>query len=425
MDENKINCLMDALDNDLIINELDEIMNTVDINTESISRKAQWKLRKELNNIKKRKKRVAAFMAACLIAVCGVTTVYADEISNFVQALLNKTSVYSTVVEGSTYYLESPLALENNQSLTNAMFDLDGLNLRLVLDTRSKPNIKVVLDGKEVSPSGFMIESDGVSLSFYGVAPTESFDLMIDNQSYHVILSESTPIVDGNKIVESKPNEIQWISIGCKKTQTGIQILSDIQDDRIKLLSLMIPNNDTVAEHFDKSGLHSNYMENQPLFGYDKNGKKYEYRCDPNDMGRPQTMFTTDAPTNQAIELKIPGIVVSSEIEYELDVLLPSVGKEEKVTKTVDLGLQQMVLRRVERTSQTTATIEFVLNTGENEKVRILDALLLIESAESGDILWENGICTINIVVDENIPDLKLSIFSPNFIVDGNWVLNI
>lgn len=424
MDESRIDQLISNLDNDLILSELDGLMGEIDVDFDSISQKAHWKMRKGQREMKYRKRKAAAVAVASLVAVCGITTAYASEISSFIQSLTGKTGVYSTVVDGSAYYLQAPLALGDGQSLTSAMMAGNELELRIKADPKNRPEVKAVLGGKEVSPDGFMGEEDGMSLFFYEVAPATQFDLIVGEKTYPVTLAASSSIVGDGEIFEAEANGIGWISMGGKRTENGVQLLTSFADDGVELVSLVVPQKDRVTQSYHGNSGHTNREELQPLSGRAANGKTQEYRYDPNDMGRPLTVFTPASPVTGPISIEVPGIVVTNGKKTTLDVALPAIGEEKALSQTVDLGLQKMTLKGVKRTSATTASVTFDLNTGNQEEVRIWHAILR-PGAGSAELLWENGVCTVNASFDQSEDSLKLSLDDPQFIVDGNWVINL
>lgn len=424
MNDQKLHELMNRFD-DLMEQELEELMGDIEIDIDSISQKAHWKLRKGQKKVSKSKK-VIAIIAVSLVAVCSVTTVYASEISQFIQSLTNKTGVYGTVVDGPIYYLENPVALGEGQNLTQAMFQEHGLDIQLDFRNADGPNIRIKIDGKEMEPNGM---GDYNHLTFYGVKPSSSFDLIVDEISYPVVLSTSQPIIDGNEIVEVESNDIQWLSMGYKKIPDGIQILTTFEDRSLELVFLEIPLKDRVTQSFERNGenviRHSNHETLQSLVGTAPDGRTYVYSSDSNDMGRPITKYITDAPAGEEITLHIPGIAVYKDINKEFSISLPEVGTKAKTEQTIDLGLQSMELQTIERTSDTTATLTFALNTGGENDVRVWQAYLESSAFEKSDLLWENGICTMNVTLDKSCNDFSLSVEGAYFIVDGNWVLSI
>lgn len=425
MDENKAMQQMTDFNNDLIQQTFGDLMGDIDIDIDSITLKAHQKMEKEKITMKNRKRRIASLIAACLVVTMGMTYVYAAEISEFVKSLMGKTGVYSTIVDGSTYYLHAPLDLDNGHILEKAMFDRDTLELKIITGTQNAPNISVIVNGKEMGmdSAGYMGEEDGMSLFFLNVSPASSFDIIVDGKRYAVALASSTSVVDGSNIIEAVPNDIQWIHMGYKKIENGIQIFTTFDDSEIRLNSLVIPQSDRVTQTIVGNYSGERREEFQPLIGYDRNGNSYEYSYDPNDMGRPLTMFTSSAPANTEMSVKVPGISVSTDKNVTLTIPIPTDGKDTS-TQTVDLGLQSMTLQSIERTSDITATLIFKLNTGKNNNVRLWHASADNSSITSGEFVWENGVCTMEVAFDEGMDSLKMVLEAPIFLVDGNWVLN-
>lgn len=422
MDEKRISELMSNLDNDLILQELDEIMADIDIDVDSISQKAHWKLRKEQHNMNKHKKKVMAIVAASLVAVCGLTTVYAAEISHFIQSLMGKTGVYGTVVEGQTYYLAEPVVLDNGNRLEKAMFDKKELHIQLEMATDGFPDVKIRIGGVEVEPRGM----EGYNnLFFYDLEPSSQFDLILDGKSYPVQLTSSQSVVDGSEIIEVESGNIPWISMGYKKIEGGIQILATTDDPSVNIVFFNTPSKDTIKQRTAKYSSGSTREEFLPMLGYDQNGNTYEFHSDPNDMGRPLTKYMADTPAGKELTITLPSIVVATEKSLDLKVAIPTGNEKQDIPQTIDLGLQKMQLESIERTSDTTARLRFTLNTGQQNDVRVWDTFLGSTTAESTESLWENGTCVMDVTFLSGTSELQINIANPMFIVDGDWIFNL
>lgn len=423
MDEKQIANLINNLDDDYFCQELDGMIEelALDIDVNSIKEKSRHKFKKEQIRMKSNKRKFLPFIAASLVIAAGVTTVYATEISSFVQSLMGKTGVYATVVDGSSYFLKTPLELGAEQTLEKAMFTEKNLELNLHINTNNEPDVKIVIGGEEIAPHGFEIVDGGVNLFWYDITPEKSFDLIINGSKYSVELSDSNPVTDGGVIVEAVSNS-NLASMGYKKIDGGIQILTTFGDSDLVLESLLIPKGDKVTETFTQSSGDSDREEFIPLVGYDAQGKSYEYQYDKTDMGRPYTKFTSSAPEGKEITLKVPGIVAGYEKSFgDINVALPAVGEKKTVNEEIDLTLQKMALESVERTSATTARLTFKLNTGDNGDVKIWNARISGDSINNSELLWENGICTMDITISESTEQVNLEISDPSFIVTGNW----
>ncbi len=144
------------------------------------------------------------------------------------------------------------------------------------------------------------------------------------------------------------------------------------------------------------------------------------------DLGTPLTKFTSDAPADKPITLKVPGIAVAYPKDFaNLNVPLPNVGEKQEINSEIDLTLQKMMLESVKRTSATTARLTFKLNIGNDANVRIWSADVYGENLASGELLWENGICTADFTFAEDETQIDLEVGWPSFIVDGEWEMVI
>jgi hypothetical protein len=291
----------------------------------------------------------------------------------------------------------------------------------------SPPDIKFKVDGEEVAPDLF----GGIFVGVRGLRPTDRFELILDGQSYPVVLTGADAVTDGGDVIEAEANPISWVSMGYKKidgpdNENYIQILTTLDDAELLLQSLVIPESDKVTKSFAGTGGNSQREPFMPLVGYDAQGNAYEYQYDPNDLGRPLTKFISDTASGKQITLKVPGIAVAYQKDFEnFGIALPAVGEKKDVNREIDLTLQKMALESVERTSATTARLVFKLNTGDDNTVKIWSAGISGESLESGELLWENGACTADLTFAENETEINLRIGWPSFIVNGDWEMLI
>jgi hypothetical protein len=424
VDENRLNQLMNHLDDDLMARELDELMSGVEIDMDAISQKAHGKLRKEQRKMNTGKRKILAVAAASLVVICGVTTAYASEISDFIKSLMNRTGVYGTVVEGQTYFLEDPVALDNGNKLTKAMFDKNELQIRVEMADGSFSGAKIRIDGVEIEPLGM----EGHNLFFYDIEPVSQFELILGGKSFPVQLTSSQPVVGDGEIIEVESSKIPWVSLGYKKIEGGIQFLATTDDPAVKIVFFNKPGEDTVNQTTQNQGFsvsNSTRRDFLPLLGYDQDGNAYEFHSDPNDMGRPLTKFTTDAPAGKTLTMTLPGIVVATEKSINLDVDIPAEKEKKDVAQTIDLGLQKMRLDSIERTSDTTARLCFTLNTGGEEDVRIWETFLDSSTAESTESLWQDGTCVMDVTFPGGTNALQLHIANPTFIANGEWAFTI
>lgn len=437
MTEKQIQMLMQNLDNDLLDKELDDLMSGLEVDLDSITQKAFNKLNKE--GFKLKRKIIYPFVAACLITVIGISNVYAAEISDFFRSFFNQKAIYSTVVDGSGYYLKSPLQLDKESKLENVIFTKDKLEMNLTfhLTEDKPPKISVATaTGKIYKPGGYSYDNNHLFLSFWNEAehnyvfsPTKELKLTIGEKSYSIHLAEGVPVVDSGEITPAEKTDIGWVNVGYKKTNQGLQILTSFTDKDLKLVGIGEPAQKTVTETFKNgNGIISTSTPamTKPLLGYDKDKNVYTFNQAKNAVGRPVTQFESQAPAGKEIELKIPSLIVGYEKDFgNIDVAIPGLNEEKRINREIDLKLQKIILESIKRTSATTAELKFALNTGDTPGVVVRDVSLYSKDVQSGDSTWQGGVCTMRISFDEKLKDAKFNIEWPHFVVNGNWTLKI
>lgn len=437
MTEKQIQALMQNLDNDLLSKELDELMSGMEFDLDSITKKAFIKLNKE--QLKMKRKRIYPLVAACLITVIGVSNVYAGEISDFVGSFFNQRAIYSTISDGSAYYLKSPLQLGKESKLENVIFAKDKLemNLTFPLSGDKLPEISAAGENGELyKPGGYSYDDDHLYISFWNEAgqnyvfsPAQELKLMIDKKSYNVRLTEGAPVVGSGEIKPAEPTAIDWVKVGYQKTNQGVQILTSFTDKDLKLLGIGEPAQKTVTETFKnensltRSGTSA---KTNPLLGYDQEKHVYPYNQAKNAVGRPVTQFESQVPAGKEIELKIPSLVVGYEKNLSnFEVPIPGLNEEKQIGREIDLKLQKITLESIKRTSATTAELKFALNTGATAGVAVREADLYSKDVLSGDSVWQGDECTMRINFNETLKDIKFEVGWPKFVVNGNWTLKI
>lgn len=437
MNEKQIQTLMQNLDNDLLAKELDDLMSDVEVDLESISQKAFTKLNKQ--RIKMRRKRFYPLVAACLITVIGISNAYAADISDFVRSFFNQRAIYSTVTDGSAYYLESPLQLDKESKLENVIFTKDKLDMNLTfpLTEDKPPKISVATpNGKIYKPGGYSYDNNCLLLSFWNEAeqnyvfsPTKELKLMIGEKSYSIHLAEGAPVVGSGQIIPAEQTDISWVNVGYKKNDRGVQILTSFTDKDLKLVGIGEPAQKIVTQKFkNENGIISSGTSSmaKPLLGYDKDKNVYTYNQAKNAVGRPVTQFETQTPVHKEIELKIPSLVVGYEKDFaDIDVAIPKLNEEKRIDKEIDLKLQKIILQSIKRTSATTAELKFALNTGDTAGVAVQEVSLYSKDVQSGDSIWQGDVCTMRISFNEKLKDAKFNVSWPHFVVNGNWNLKI
>jgi len=441
MTENQIQTLMQNLDNDLLAKELDDLMSDLEVDQDSITQKAFNKLNKEQikMKMKMKRKRIYPIVAACLIMFIGVSNAYAGEISDFVRSFFNQRAIYSTVIDGSAYYLESPLQLDKESKLENVIFAKDKLEMNLTFpSTEDKlPEISVAAEnGKIYKPGGYSYENDRLVLSFwneteqnYVFSPSKELKLMIGDKSYSIHLAEGAPVVGSGEIKSAEQTDIGWVNVGYQKSNQGVQILTSFTDKDLKLRGIGEPTQKTVTEMFkNENGIISSGTSSMtnPLLGYDKDKNVYTYNQVKNAVGRPITQFESQAPADKEIELKIPSLLVGYEKDFgNVDVAIPGLNEEKTIDREIDLKLQKVILESIKRTSATTAELKFALNTGNIAGVRVREVDLYSKDVQRADSTWQGDVCTMRISFDEKLKDAKFNVGWPEFVVNGNWTLKI
>ncbi len=428
MTERQMWSFMQGLDDDLMENEWGNLMANIEVDMASISQKTQDKIRKQQEKTKSRRKKMWIFVAAAWCILVGTSTVYASEIIDFFKFFLNKTAIYSTVVEGQGYYLDTPVQLGDGGELRKVIFTGGKLELVMTLPGgKSTADLSVrAEDGRQYTPSGYSRGPQGVEASFNNISPSAKFYLTVDGKEYPVALTAGVSLVSGSDIIPAEENAIDWVHIGYRRVDHGVQIVTDLVDKNINLLEIGAPRLEKVNASFSNKDhtSHTTSSRTKPLLGADKDGNTYEYVSDTEDAGRPLTVFTSNAPADREIKLTVPSIIVDAPEEHvKVRVDIPALNEKISINQEMDLGLQKMVLESVRRTSETTAELKFALNTGDQSMISIREAIVECADAQSGELLWENGSCTIKLTFENAPKTAELVVGWPSFVVNGNWVL--
>ncbi len=448
MNEKEFIKLMQNVDVDLLEENTDELTEVIDIDMESITKKALDKLQKE--NIRMKKRKSYPVIAAALIAALSVSAVYASDISDFITSLFNKTEIYSTVVDGEAFFLDKPLKLDESTSLENLMFTKDDLSLNIKTnaspETVDSYDISIMGKDKRYIPGGYGYDrNNNHTLNFfnetddnYNFYPVRLITLNLNGKSYTVELSEGKSVVDANEIKEpikpvkdnnnKAPISIDWMKLGFKETEKGVQILTSFDDKELKLSAIGKPESETVTSMFDRAGGISSSTSNStdPLIGYDKDNNTYTFDWDKDAVGRPVTIFESDAPDDKEIELKIPSITVYYDFKKEFpkhEIQIPELNQELTLNKEIDFNLQKMILKTIKRTSDTTAELTFELNTGDKKEVFLRNTIIDGENIKKFDCVWDESTAKITMTFDKSLKNTQLSIYAPNFVIKGDWSL--
>ena len=335
--------------------------------------------------------------------------------------------------------MKSPLQLDKESKLESVIFAKDTLEMNLTcpLKRDKLPEISVAGENGELyKPGGYSYDTNHLFISFwneaggnYVFAPAQELKLMIDKKSYTVRLTEGAPVVGGGEIKSAEPAAIDWVKVGYQKTKGGVQILTSFADKDLKLFGIGEPVQKTVTETFSnengltKSGTSAGI---NPLLGYDKDNQVYPYNQAKNAVGRPVTQFEAQVPAGKEIALNIPSLLVGYPKNLgRLEVPIPGLNEEKQLGREIDLKLQKIRLESIKRTSPTTAELKFAVNTGDTPGVAVRKADLYSSDVLSGDSVWQGNECTMHISFKETLQDLKFEVGWPEFVVNGNWTLNI
>ncbi|MEN1760251.1 hypothetical protein [Anoxynatronum sibiricum] len=439
MTEKQLQAFMQQLDNDLLDEELHPSMSDLEIDVDAIRQKTFAKLNKE--RLKMKRKRLYPLLAASLVAVVCVSSVYASDISDFVKSFFPQKAIYSTIVAGEAFYLETPLPLDGSNKLETVMFTETSLEMTLTfpLAEDKLPEITIVTEeGHHYKPGGYGYEGDHLLLSFwnetdenYLFAPTNAFEMIIEENSYAVRLTESTSVVNNGEIKAAENTPIDWIRVGYQKTTDGVHLLTNFDDPELRLVNIGEPEYQDVTQMFINEsetsiiGSSTSPMV-KPLLGYDDENNVYPYSMVENAVGRPITQFQAQVPEGKRIQLKIPSLIVGYQKSFDsFDVTIPEMNEGIILDHEIDLQLQKMVLQHIKRTSSTTAELTFAVNTGGSNGVTVRDVDFYSKDVDSGESVWKGNTCTMTITFEEDMASASFDVNWPNFEVKGDWTLMI
>ncbi len=443
MNEDKLMELLNRIDDDLIEQEIDKLLEGVEIDMESIKKKGY----KKLENNKVKRKRIPYIIAAC-ICVLSMTIVYAEDISQAIKAFMNKTSVYSTIVDGEAYYLKEGYDLNKDIRIENVMVSEGNLEIEITtgfskdelgeinIIPKNNPNIIYY-------PGGYSEEENKYNFTFmnkaeenYNIKPFKDFNIIIGGNSYNVSLEKAKSLDLDKKIYTSNviKNNLQGVDIGAKlidnNGKLNIQLIAGFEDKDLKLVKFGKPFKQKVfyeVEDKGKDGIFSSGTSNrtEDLYVLDEMKNQYKLEIPKNAKGRPVTTFETNAPKDKSLTLKLPAIIASYEKtidSFSLDI--PNEG-EVALNKEIDFNIQKAIIKKIKRMSETSAQVELELNThgDENIKIRSFDIYSPDIKKISTEFNGNKGI--MNLEFDKNMNKTNVKISYPDFIMNGNWVIDM
>lgn len=446
MNEDRMIAMLSNLDDDLIEREINHLMEGVEYDMESIKRKAHRKLEK-YNKKAKFRKRLPYIAAVCACFIC-INAVYADEISQAVKSFFNKTPVYSTMVDGTAYYLNGTLVLEDNLVIDSFMVS-DG---RLEMACTSKLGIDVLKDIKIV-PKGVAYtqyvmggySEDGNNkyrFSFvngkeenYNIKPFKAFDLVVGDKTYMVDLDLAKSLDSTQKLAagEATASNIDMVTVGAnsieKNGKQGVQLIASFKDKNMKLRAFGQPVNATVQTFLENLGqnivIHGTGSQTEAIYGTDKSGAKHKLEVPADANARPITTFETDASKDSQLTINLPALLATYEKSIDsLEISIPKDG-EKIINRDIDMFAQKAKVKSIKRLSPKSAELVFQLNTGDEKNVSIRffyvngKDIKKISSEFSGD----KAIMTLEF--DQDIDAVDLDISMPTFVINGNWTINM
>lgn len=447
MSEDRMIAMLSNLDDDLIESEIDSLMEGIECDMESIRRKAHHKLKKH-NRKEKFRKRLPYAAAALACFVC-INTAYADEISTAIKSFLHKTPIYSTMVDGTAYYLKDRLALDDDFVIESLIVSEGRLDMEYTssLSTDILEDMKIIPKddpNTEYVMAGFSISEDGDEYVFsfangkeknYNIKPFKAFDLVVGDKTYSVTLDQAKGLDTENLFAaEATANNIDMVAVGAKsiekKDKQAVQLIASFTDEVMKLSAFGKPVNPTVKAIFEdlgEEGITSSEISSEiaDIYATDENGIKHKLQVPADANAYPVTTFDVGASKDSQLTINVPALVATYGKSVDsFNFNIPKDGKA-MLNREVDLFAQKAVVKSIERLSPTSAKLVFQLNTGAEKYVSIrsfqVDGknIKRISSEFSGDT------AVVTLEFDKNVDKAELEISWPSFVMNGNWTINM
>ncbi|MEN6351182.1 MAG: hypothetical protein ABFD08_17535 [Syntrophomonas sp.] len=448
MNEDKLLILLSSLDDDLEEQEIEKIMEGVDCNMESVREKALQKLGK--HNKKANLKRRLSYVAAVCVCFIGFNAVvYADEISETIKTFFNKTPVYSTMVDGSAYYLPERLVLDDDMAIDSFMVS-EG---RMEMEFTSRLSEEVLCDMKIVPQNdpdalyvmgGYSEEGDN-KYSFLlmngkekddSIKPFNKFDMIVGDKTYSVALEKAQSLDGTQKLSESEPaaNQTGLVSIGAnsieKDGQQAVQLIASFKNKDMKLNAFGEPVDKTfesTVENRGKDGIvsHSSGARTEAIYATDEKGIKHKLEKPLDAKAFPVTTFMTGAAQGSKLSIQLPALTATYPKKVDsLSINIPGQG-EETLNREFDLIAQKAVLKSVTRLSPTTAKLVFQLNTGAEKNVKIRSFNMYSQGVKKISSEFSGDTAVTTLEFQNNINTANLDISWPEFVMNGNWTINL
>ncbi len=445
MSEDRISAMLRNLDDDLIEKEIDHLMDGAECDMESVKKKAYRKLEK-YNKKTRFRKRLPYAAAICACFIC-INAVYADEISRAVKSFFNKTPVYSTMVDGSAYYLNAPLALDDSLVIDSFIVAGDRLEMRCTskLGADVLEDMKIVpqdAGGTQYVMGGYGKDGDNrYMFSFingkeknYNIKPFKSFDLVVGGKTYLVHLDPAQSLDSTQKLAAGETAaDIDLVTVGAnsieKNGKLGVQLIASFQDQNMKLRAFGRPVNATVQNTVEnlEQGLvsHGTPSQTETIYGTDQSGVRYKLEVPADAKARPVTTFETDAPQDSRLTINLPALLATYEKSIAgLAISIPEDG-EKIINSDIDMVAQKATVKSIKRLSPKSAELVFQLNTGDEEYVRISSFHVYSKDIKKISSEFSGDKAVMILEFDRDIDETELDISWPTFVINGNWTINM
>jgi hypothetical protein len=445
MNEDKMIAMLSNLDDDLVDNEIDKLMDGVECDMESVKRKAHQKLEKHNRKMKVRKR--LPYVAAVLACFICINVTYADEISTAIKSFLNKTPIYSTMVDGTAYYLEDSLVLDDNLTIESIIVSKGKLDMEYTsnLPTEVLEDMKIVSKDDpdtQYVMAGFSKNGDKYVFSFangkeknYNIKPFKAFNLVVGDKTYSVTLDQANKLDSTQKLSTSEEsNYIDIVDVGAnsieKNGKKAVQLIASFQDVNMKLSAFgqpVTPMVKTTVENLGKDGIvsHSNTSKLEDLYATDESGTKYKLKVPADVNAYPVTTFETGTAKDSKLTINVPALLAT--YEKTVDSIRFSIPKDDEkiLNHDVDLFAQKAVVKSIKRLSPTSAKLVFQLNTGTEKNVSIRSFQVYSKNIKKISSEFNGDTAIMTLEFDKGVDVADLDISWPVFVMNGNWMINI
>ena len=445
MNEDKMIAMLSNLDDDLIESEIDNLMDGVECDMESINRKAQQKLEKHNRKAKFRQR--LPYVAAVLACFVCINTAYADEISSAIKSFLHKTPVYSTMVDGAAYYLEDSLALDDDLVIDSLIVSEGRLDMEytsklsadilenMKIIPKDDPNTEYVMSGYSENGNKYFFSFANGKEKNYNIKPFKAFDLVVGDKTYSVTLDQAKGLDPQNLFAsEATSNNIDMVTVGAnrieKKGKQAVQLIASFTDEDMKLSAFGKPVNPTVKAIFEdlgEEGMNSSESSSEiaDIYATDENGIKHKLQVPADANAYPVTMFEVDAPKDSKLMINVPALLATYEKPVgSFSFSIPKDGKE-ILDHEVDLFAQKAVVNSVERLSPTSVELVFQLNTGAEKNVSISSFDVYGKDIKKISSEFSGDTAVITVEFDQEVDKAELDVSWPRFVMNGNWTINM